>query len=50
MASDIKWALLNGRRVQRVLRRASHRAAVRRLRVIIWWVMILSRSRRYPRT
>jgi len=50
MASDIKWALLNGRRVQRVLRRASHRAAVRRLRVIIWWVLILSRSRRYPRT
>ncbi|MGO9219484.1 MAG: hypothetical protein ACLP5E_17230 [Streptosporangiaceae bacterium] len=50
MASDIKWALLNGRRVQRVLRRASHRAAVRRLRVIIWWVLILSRGRRYPRT
>ncbi len=50
MASDLKWALLNGRRVQRVLRRASHRAAVRRLRVIIWWVLILSRSRRYPRT
>jgi hypothetical protein len=39
-ASDIKWAILNGPRVRRVLRRASHRAAVRRLRVLIWCVLI----------
>jgi hypothetical protein len=39
-ASDIKWAILNGPRVRRVLRRASHRAAVRRLRVLIWYVLI----------
>ena len=39
-ASDIKWAVLNGPRVRRVLRRASHRAAVRRLRVLIWCVLI----------
>jgi hypothetical protein len=39
-ASDIKWALLNGPKVRRVLRRASHRAAVRRLRVLIWCVLI----------
>jgi hypothetical protein len=39
-ASDIKWAVLNGPRVRRVLRRASHRAAVRRLRVLIWYVLI----------
>ncbi len=39
-ASDIKWALLNGRQVRQVLRRASHRAAARRLRVIIWCVLI----------
>ena len=39
-ASDIKWALLNGPAVRRVLRRASHRAAVRRLRVLIWCVLI----------
>jgi hypothetical protein len=38
--SDIKWAVLNGPRVRRVLRRASHRAAVRRLRVVIWCVLI----------
>jgi hypothetical protein len=38
--SDIKWAALNGPRVRRVLRRASHRAAVRRLRVLIWCVLI----------
>jgi hypothetical protein len=39
-ASDIKWAVLNGPRVRRVLRRASHRAAVRRLRVLIWYLLI----------
>ena len=39
-ASDIKWAILNGPAVRRVLRRASHRAAVRRLRVLIWCVLI----------
>ena len=39
-ASDIKWALLNGRQVKQVLRRASHRAVARRLRVIIWCVLI----------
>ena len=39
-ASDIKWAMLNGPAVKRVLRRASHRAAVRRLRVLIWCVLI----------
>jgi hypothetical protein len=38
-ASDVKWAVLNGRRVQRVLRRASHRPVVQRLRVIIWCVL-----------
>jgi len=38
--SDIKWAVLNGPRVRRVLRRASHHAAVRRLRVLIWCVLI----------
>ena len=39
-ASDIKWAILNGPAVRRVLRRASQRAAVRRLRVLIWRVLI----------
>jgi hypothetical protein len=39
-ASDIKWAMLNGPGVRRVLRRASQRAAVRRLRVLIWRVLI----------
>jgi hypothetical protein len=39
-ASDIKWAVLNGPAVRRVLRRASHRAAVRRLRVLIWCVLM----------
>ena len=38
--SDIKWAALNGPRVRRVLRRTSHHAAVRRLRVLIWCVLI----------
>jgi hypothetical protein len=39
-ASDIKWAVLNGPAVRRVLRGASHRAAVRRLRVLIWRVLM----------
>ena len=39
-ASDIKWAILNGPEVRRVLRRASQRTAVRRLRVLIWRVLI----------
>jgi hypothetical protein len=39
-ASDIKWAILNGPGVRRMLRRASHHAAVRRLRVLIWCVLI----------
>ena len=45
-ASDLKWAMLNGPAVKRVLRRASHRAAVRRLRVIIWCVLIRPGRRR----
>jgi hypothetical protein len=45
-ASDIKWVLLNGRRVRRVLRRSSHRSAVRRLRVIIWCVLMRPGRRR----
>ncbi len=39
-ASDFKWAALNGRPVRKALRRASHRAAVRRLRVIIWCMLM----------
>ncbi len=39
-ASDLKWAMLNGPAVRRVLRRASQRAAVRHLRVLIWRVLI----------
>jgi hypothetical protein len=45
-ASDIKWAILNGPGVRRVLRRASHRAAVRRLRVRIWCVLMRPGRRR----
>jgi hypothetical protein len=45
-ASDIKWAVLNGPAVKRVLRRASHRAAVQHLRVLIWCVLIRPGRRR----
>jgi len=45
--SDIKWRLLNGVRVRRVLRGASHRPGVQRLRVIIWCVLM--RPGRHPR-
>jgi hypothetical protein len=38
--SKVKWDLLNGPTIKRVLRKASHRAAVRRLRVVIWRVLI----------
>ncbi len=39
-ASDIKWAVLNGPTVRRVLCRASHRPAVVRLRVLIWCALM----------
>jgi hypothetical protein len=46
-ASDIKWAMLNGPWVRRVLRRASHRTVVQRLRVIIWCVLMHPGRRRH---
>ncbi len=45
-ASDIKWAALNGPAVKRVLRRASHRPAVQRLRVLIWCALMRPGRRR----
>jgi hypothetical protein len=38
--SQLKWLLLNGPWTRRVLRDASHLAAVRRLRVVIWRVLV----------
>ena len=46
-AAHVKWMMLNGPRVRRVLCGASNRAAARRLRVIIWCVLI--RPGRYRR-
>ena len=46
MASRLKWAMLNGRRVKRVLRKASYVPAVRRLRIVIWRVLIRPARRR----
>jgi hypothetical protein len=40
LASRLSWSLLYGRRLRRVLRRASHRPAVQRLRVAIWWLLM----------
>lgn len=45
--SQLKWLVLNGPWTRRVLRNASHLAAVRRLRVTIWRVLI--RPGRYRR-
>ena len=39
LARRLQWKLLNGRRARRLLRKASHRPAVRRLRVVIWCVL-----------
>ena len=39
LARRLQWKLLNGRRTRRLLRQASHRPAVRRLRVVIWCVL-----------
>ena len=39
MARRLRWKLLNGPRMRRRLCRASHRPAVRRLRVVIWCVL-----------
>jgi len=39
-ASKLEWAVLNGPRTRRVLCNASHLAAVRYLRVLIWCVLV----------
>jgi hypothetical protein len=39
-ASKLEWAVLNGTWTRRVLRNASHLAAVRYLRVLIWCVLM----------
>jgi hypothetical protein len=39
-ASKLQWAVLNGSWTRRVLRNASHLAPVRRLRVLIWCVLM----------
>ncbi len=38
--SRLKWTMLNGPWIKRVLRRASHVKAVRRLRVVIWRILM----------
>jgi hypothetical protein len=40
MAVRLEWTVLNGPRVRRALRRRSHLPAVRRLRVLIWRVLL----------
>jgi hypothetical protein len=44
--SQLKWLVLNGPWTRRVLRDASHLAAVRRLRIAIWRVLIHPARRR----
>ena len=39
-ASELEWAVLNGPWTRRVLRNASHLVPVRRLRVLIWCVLM----------
>jgi len=39
-ASQLEWAVLNGRWTRRLLRNVSHLASVRRLRVLIWCVLM----------
>jgi hypothetical protein len=39
MARRLRWKVLNGPRMRRLLRNASHRPAVRLLRVVIWCVL-----------
>jgi hypothetical protein len=39
-ASKLEWAVLNGPWTRRVLRNASHLATVRRLRVLIWCILM----------
>jgi hypothetical protein len=46
LAGSIKWTMLNGPRVRRMLCGASRHAAVRHLRVIIWCVLIHPGRRR----
>ena len=48
-ASKLEWTVLNGSWTRRVLRNASHLGPVRRLRVLIWCVLMHpARHRLYP--
>jgi hypothetical protein len=40
LVSRWEWTLLNGPTAKRILRGASHRAAVRRLRILIWRMLL----------
>ncbi len=40
MASRLKWTMLNGSWIKRVLRNSSHVPAVRRLRVVFWRILM----------
>lgn len=40
LVSRWEWTLLNGPTAKRILRSASHRAAVRRLRILIWRMLL----------
>ena len=46
--SELEWRLLHGRLVQRELRRASRLRTVRRLRVVIWRVLMRPARQRIP--
>jgi hypothetical protein len=46
--SQIEWRVLNGRLLQRGLRRTSHLRTVRRLRVAIWRVLVRPGRQRIP--
>ena len=45
---ELEWRVLNGRLVQRGLRRVSHLRSVRRLRVAIWRVLVRPGRQRPP--
>jgi hypothetical protein len=47
---ELEWRVLNGRLVQRGLRRVSHLRGVRRLRVAIWRVLVRPGRHRPPAT
>jgi hypothetical protein len=47
LASQLRWSMLNGPWIRRLLRNRSHRESVRKLRAAIWWILMRPKGQRH---